>query len=47
MKVVAIFGGSGGLGGHVVRRLAADHAVLIGYRNNAGKATALAERLKS
>lgn len=47
MKVVAVFGGSGGLGSHVVRRLAADHAVLIGYRNNAEKATALADELNT
>jgi 3-oxoacyl-[acyl-carrier protein] reductase len=46
MKVVAIFGGSGGLGGHVVRRVARDHAVLIGYRSGAEKAQTLVEELK-
>lgn len=41
----AVFGGSGGLGTAVVRRLAVSRPVLIGYNSNQGKAAELVDEL--
>ncbi len=41
-----VFGGSGGIGGAVSTRLAQDHAVVIGYRSNGARASALVDRLR-
>lgn len=47
MKAIAVFGGSGGLGGHVVRRLAESQPIMIGYRSNSAAANSLVEELRS
>ncbi len=44
---IAIIGGSGGLGEAVVRRVAARAPVVIGYRSNRAKATALVEAVQA
>jgi NAD(P)-dependent dehydrogenase (short-subunit alcohol dehydrogenase family) len=44
---IAIIGGSGGLGEAVVRRVAARAPVVIGYRSNRAKATALVETVRA
>ena len=46
MKAIAVLGGSGGFGGHVVRRLAASQPVLIGYHSNSAAASGLVEELR-
>ncbi len=44
---IAVFGGSGGLGSAVVRRLARDRPVLIGYFRNASGAEALVAEIEN
>jgi NAD(P)-dependent dehydrogenase (short-subunit alcohol dehydrogenase family) len=44
---IAIIGGSGGLGEAVVRRVATRAPVVIGYRSNRSKATALVETVQA
>jgi NAD(P)-dependent dehydrogenase (short-subunit alcohol dehydrogenase family) len=42
-----VLGGAGGIGSAVSRRLAADHAVAIGYRRDGDRAGELVERIGS
>lgn len=47
MTGIAIFGGSGGLGEAITRRLARRAPVTIGYHHNATRAAALVEEIKA
>ena len=44
--VIAVIGGSGGLGEAVVRRVAVRAPVVIGYRSNQAKAEAMVEEIR-
>jgi NAD(P)-dependent dehydrogenase (short-subunit alcohol dehydrogenase family) len=45
MAAIAIFGGSGGLGAAVARRLGREHPVVLGFRSNRDKADAVVAEL--
>lgn len=46
-QVVAVFGGSGGIGGHITRRISRDARVVIGYRSKPDVAQTLADEINS
>lgn len=47
MKAIALFGGSGGLGSAVAKRLGRDHAVMVGYFRQAAKAEQVAAEIRA